>query len=125
MSTRPTGSRSQSRGGIRLIEDLITALRAVGIPITKYAWDIRPDTDNIIVSHSSVTSSVYGDDRMIEQAPHGYIDLFSVTDKKDYAMQIQQILNGLEGIAWRLNVVDYEESTRLMHWQWEFSCVEW
>lgn len=108
-----------------MFEDLINALEALNLPITQYAWDVRPDHDNILVSYSSVTSAVYGDDRMIEQAPHGYIDLFSVTDNRNYAMQIQQILNGLEGVAWRMNVVDYEESTRLMHWQWEFSCVAW
>lgn len=62
---------------------------------------------------------------MIEQAPHGYIDYFSVTDARNVAMQIQSILDGVDEIAWRLNVVDYEESTRLMHWQWEFSAVTW
>lgn len=108
-----------------MFETLITALGETGLPIAKYAWDVRPDHDNLLISYSSVASTIKADDKTIEQAPRGYIDLFSVTDNRDYAMQIQQILDGLEGVAWRLNVVDYEDSTRLMHWQWEFSCIAW
>lgn len=108
-----------------MFDELIESLKTIGIPVTAYAWDVRPDCDNIIVSHSAIDSSLHGDDRMIEQAPQGYIDLFSPTASREHMQAVQDILNNTEGLAWYLNVVDYEPDTRLMHWQWAFSTIAW
>lgn len=38
---------------------------------------------------------------------------------------IQAALNGLSGCAWYLNSIQYEEDTRLLHWEWVFTLESW
>ena len=108
-----------------MFEQLVAALTALQLPVTQYAWDVRPDTDNIVISLSNIDSTLQGDDQTVEQAPQGYIDYFSPSNTLDNMHAIQNVLNTFEGLAWYLNSVDYEENTRLMHWQWAFSLVSW
>ena len=59
------------------------------------------------------------DDRMMEQAITGTTDYFT-RDEFDLAIDRIQDANQSLGIAWRLNSVQYEDDTELIHYEWSW-----
>lgn len=105
--------------------DLIEALRQTGIPIAEFAWDVRPDTDYLVIDIDSEANSLEADGQKVNQAPQGTVDLFSKSNDRAVMMSVQNVLNAFDGCAWYLNSVQYEEDTRLLHWEWVFSLEMW
>ena len=62
-------------------------------------------------------NAVWADDQMIEQAITGTTDYFT-QEEFDSAIDAIQNANISLGIAWRLNSVQYEEDTSLIHYEW-------
>lgn len=62
-------------------------------------------------------NAVWADDQMIEQAITGTTDYFT-QEEFDPAIDAIQNANISLGIAWRLNSVQYEEDTSLIHYEW-------
>lgn len=67
-------------------------------------------------------TSFHGNNHKEEQAVAGYLDYFTKTEFDPVVDTIQATLNSVTDItvAWRLNTVDYEEDTNLIHWSWEW-----
>lgn len=105
--------------------DLVDALRALGIPLAEYAWDSRPDSDYVVIAIDQEAGSLYADGHMENQSPQGTIDLFSANNDRETMQRIQETLNAFDGCAWYLNSVQYEQETRLLHWEWVFSLETW
>lgn len=105
--------------------DLIEALRQTGLPIAEFAWDVRPDTDYLVIDIDSEANSLEADGQKVNQAPQGTVDLFSKSNDRAVMMSVQNVLNAFDGCAWYLNSVQYEEDTRLLHWEWVFSLEMW
>lgn len=61
--------------------------------------------------------------RTAEQAIHGTTDYYTQTE---YDPAIDAIQDTLEGIraAWSLQSVQYEEDTKLIHYEWEWTVAE-
>ena len=55
-----------------------------------------------------------------EQAIHGYIDYFTLTEFDSAVDSVQDVLDS-HGSEWRLNDVQKEEETNLIHYSWEFT----
>lgn len=58
-----------------------------------------------------------------EQAVAGSLDYYTKTEFDTVVDTIQSLLNSTDAgitISWRLNTVDYEEETNLIHWSWEW-----
>lgn len=58
--------------------------------------------------------------RLPYQSVHGTIDLFTLTEYDQLVDEIQETLDELEAVAWRLSSVQYEDETNLIHYEWEF-----
>ena len=58
-----------------------------------------------------------------EQAIHGTVDYFT---QQEYDPAVDAIQDALEGIraGWSLASVQYEEDTRLIHFEWEWTVAE-
>lgn len=108
-----------------MYNELIKALRELHIPLAEYAWDVRPDTDYLVIGIDSEASSLQADDYKVNQAPQGTVDLFSKSNDREMMQSVQNVLNTFEGCAWYLNSVQYEDDTRLLHWEWVFSLEMW
>lgn len=61
--------------------------------------------------------------RLPYQTAHGTIDLFTLTEYDETVDAIQNALDNADGIAWRLNSVQYEDETNLIHYEWEFDSL--
>lgn len=103
-----------------MYETLLSALRATGIPFEEYAYDQRPDTDYGIIAIDGAGEVVAADNHIQEQAIEGTIDLFTHSNDRAHVATIQGILDGMEGCAFYLSSVQYEQETRLIHWEWVF-----
>lgn len=64
-------------------------------------------------------NTAWADDRMMEQAITGTTDYFT-RDEFDLAIDRIQDANQSLGIAWRLNSVQYEDDTELIHYEWSW-----
>lgn len=105
--------------------DLIEALRQTGLPIAEFAWDVRPDTDYLVIDIDSEANSLEADGQKVNQAPQGTVDLYTKSNDRAVMLSVQNVLNAFDGCAWYLNSVQYEEDTRLLHWEWVFSLEMW
>ena len=98
------------------MDELLTALAATKIPFAEYAWDQRPDPPYGVVSLEGSDDTVAGDGRIIHQSLRGSIDLFVAGSSLDAMQAVQDAINGI--VAWRLNSIQLEEDTRLVHYEW-------
>ena len=68
-------------------------------------------------------SQLGADNLKAEQAVYGYIDYFTKTEYDANIDAIQAALQELAGqiaFYWRLDSVQYEDETNLIHYQWEW-----
>lgn len=89
---------------------------------TYHYWRKVQKRKYIIWAEDGETNSFSTNNKKAEQQITGIIDLFTQTEYDSTADEIQEGLNEL-GIGWTLLSVDYEEETKLIHWQWEFRVV--
>ena len=108
-----------------MFDALVQALRATDIPLAEYAWDARPDGNYLVVGIDGESASLQADGHKVNQAPQGTVDLYSKTNDREQMQAVQTILNNFDGCAWYLNSVQYEDDTRLLHWEWVFSLETW
>ena len=76
----------------------------------------------IIWAEDDDGGSLNANNKTMYQAIHGTIDLFTKDEYDSAVGQIQDALNDLEWLNWRLNSVQYENETNYTHYEWEFNC---
>lgn len=101
-----------------MFETVLAALQATNIPFAAYGWDNAPSGTYGVVSLEGQEDSVAGDNRIHHQAIRGSIDLFVEGVATTAPAAVQDAINGL--VAWRLNSIQYEDDTRLIHYEWIF-----
>lgn len=74
----------------------------------------------IVWAEDQEAESLNADNLKQKQGIHGTIDYFTKAEFDDVVDEIQEGLNGLENVSWRLNSVQYEEETTFIHHEWEF-----
>ena len=102
-----------------MTEMLLAKLRETGIMFEDGGWSVAPGTDYGTVRLDGQGDALYADDAMQEQAIAGSIHLFTKGAGRTRMAAVQEALNSL-GICWRLNSIQYEEDTRLTHYEWRF-----
>ena len=106
------------------LKNLRDTLKTVSVPekVFHYAKpkDIKPPY--IVWQEDSETSALSTDNRKQEQQVHGTIDCYTKQEYDPLLDEIQDALNGAE-IGWGLLTVQYEDTTNLIHYEWEFYIV--
>ena len=78
----------------------------------------RPDLEfPCIVWAEECSDELNADGDVVEQALQGTLDYFTPNDIDPMVDQIQSQLRDM-GLGWRLNSIQYEEDTGLVHWEW-------
>lgn len=86
-------------------------------------WRSKKNFPCLIWAEDSESSSAHADNKKQEQVLHGTADYFT---RKEYDLNIDVIQNNMnktQGLSWRLNSVQYEEETNMIHFEWEFEVV--
>lgn len=105
-----------------MFDALLTALRSTQIPFEAYGWDHSPAAPYGVVSIEGPGDSVAADDQIVHQAIRGSIDLYVKSPATTLMTTVQDAINGL--VAWRLNSVQHEEDTNLIHYEWIYEMEE-
>lgn len=93
-----------------------------GINISHY-WRPKMEPPFMIWQEDEEASSLEADSHKQEQALGGSIDYFTLNEMDPKVDQIQTVLNSIDGFAWRLESVQYEDDTNLIHYEWRFEVI--
>lgn len=74
----------------------------------------------IVWAEDDEATSLNGNNLKLEQGIHGTIDYFTKTEFDEVCDSIQEGLNELENVSWRISSVQFEEETTFIHHEWEF-----
>lgn len=101
-----------------MLDELKEALEATGIPFAHYAWSTRPSGDYGVWGEDSSTT-LWAGNKMCERSTQGTVDLFA-DDDGGFAKELVESALANVGCSWYLNSTQYEEDTRLLHYEWVF-----
>ena len=107
-----------------MYDRLVEHLKATGIAFAETAWSKAPKTDYGVIAMDGAADTVWADNRMRQQALEGTVDLFTHGPGMEKAKQIQTALDEA-GVSWQLGSVQFEEDTKLTHWEWIFQLEVW
>lgn len=97
--------------------DLLHELDTTGIRFAAFAWAAPPQTEAWGVLSIDGGFDLAGDDGHAEDALEGTIDLFTRRLGSADFSAVDGCLKKLD-ICYRLNSVQYERDTRLLHYEW-------
>jgi len=101
---------------------VLTDIRAALLTVTSkvHHFDATGATGNYIVwAEDGQSESVWADGKMQEQALTGTIDYFTKIEYDPNFKNIQEALNGI-GISYSLNSIQFEPTTKYIHYEWVF-----
>lgn len=102
-----------------MFETLLTLLQATKIAFAAYDWDKSPSGVAYgVLSLTGGANTIFSDNHIDAQAVEGVVDLYDTSIRTDNAKAVQAVLDGMDGCTWRLNSVQYESDTRLVHYEW-------
>lgn len=107
---------------MHIFEPLTGALDSVGIPYYHFSAPDNAQAPYIVWGEDSQSGSMWADGRMQSQVIEGTIDFFTKMEYDPAVMEIQRALNGAD-IPWQLDLIDAEEDTNLIHYQWIFEVL--
>lgn len=103
-----------------MYEQLVSALKATGIPFAEYGWSTRPTGAFGVVQLERSVETLEGDNEIQERAFEGSVDLYMPTRDKTKIEQVKEVLrSNCEG-AFVLSSIQHEEETGLLHYEWVF-----
>ena len=107
------------------LERIGTALvTGVGDNVYHYWRPNLPSGDFCVWAEDGETVSLDADNGKAEQAIGGYVDYYTKTEYDPALDAVQDVLRGLAAdmpFCWRLDSVQYEDDTNLIHYQWIWS----
>ena len=106
------------------LERIGTALvAAVGDNVYHY-WRPNMQPPFCVWAEDGERDSLDADNQKAEQAIVGYVDYYTKTEYDSALDTVQDVLHGLAAVmpfGWRLDSVQYEDDTNLIHYQWVWS----
>lgn len=104
---------------LKTIRDILNSTSAKGrvFHYTKPKKDLK---SWIVWQEDGEDMSQEADNHKIIQQVTGSIDLYSKTEYDPLIDEVQKALDEAQNVGWRLSMVDYEDETTLIHYQWEF-----
>lgn len=103
-----------------MIDWLLDALNATGIPFVFMAWSSSPDnSDYGVVTMADQDAFKSDSDPISEKMLSGYVDVFTRDTTSDTMNAVESVLRGL---AWfDLESVQYENDTGYTHYEWRWT----
>jgi hypothetical protein len=77
----------------------------------------------VVWTEQSEYDAFHSDNKKDEQVIPIIIDFYTQEEFDPFIDEIQECINGIENASWRLSAVDYEDTTKLIHYQWEVMLV--
>lgn len=81
-------------------------------------WRPKMEPPFCVWAEDGENMSLWTGNHQAEQAVTGTVDYFTLTEFDPAVDAIQEAMNGLEGLYWRLESVQFEEDTNLIHHEW-------
>lgn len=100
------------------VRKIQTALLTVTTNCFHY-WRAKAEPPYLIWAEDGEDVSFHSSNHKQEQQIHGTCDYFTKTEFDTTVDSIQDALNDIS-CGWRLNSVQYEEDTNLIHYEWEW-----
>ena len=88
-----------------------------GVKVSHYKRTAKPPF--IVWAEDGELESLNADNHKAEQQLTGIVDLYTLKEFDPLADAVQEILNS-ENVGWRLDSVQYEDETNLIHYQWRW-----
>lgn len=109
---------------LKKVQDaLVDGLTVNGEPVCGiyHYWRSQMKAPFVVWAEDGEDTALDADDRKQEQAIAGYVDYYTKLEFDETADAIQSVFYELQGeipFGWRLDSVQYEEDTNLIHYQW-------
>lgn len=104
---------------MRSLDGIKQALLSVTDRVSHYfAWKQEPPY--LVWAEDGQGTALWADGKMELQTITGTIDLFTKNLRGEPLFEATQQALDQAGISWRLNSVQYEEDTRLLHYEWRW-----
>lgn len=102
------------------IRNCLTSIK--DLPVYHY-WRPKLEPPFCIWQEDGEGNSLNTNNHKTTQVITGAIDYYTLNEYDDNVEKIQEALNNLEHCGWRLNGVDYEDETNLIHYTWSFQII--
>jgi hypothetical protein len=93
------------------------------LKVYHYEAEDLADAPYAVWIEQSEDDAFHSDNKKDEQVIPIIIDFYTQEEFDPFIDEIQECLNGIENASWRLSAVDYEDTTKLIHYQWEVMLV--
>lgn len=100
------------------LQRLRNALLTVGVPVGHFEAPVKK-APYLVWAEDGQGDSIHADGETQEQAIEGTVDYFTPLEFDQNLGKIQRAMNSA-GIAWRLNSIQKEDDTKLIHYEWVF-----
>ena len=99
---------------------LMNALTSIdGLRVYHY-WRPQMNAPFCVWQEDGEADSFHANNFKKEQVVTGTVDYFTLVEFDETVDEIQAKLNSIEVLGWRLNSVNYEDDTNMIHYEWEF-----
>ena len=106
-----------------MIDTILTALNATGIPFARDAWtEMEPDTEYGVIVMSGVPVTVWADNMPVYQALQGAVYLYTFEGDNEH-LELQKVQRALTecGCSYVLTESSYQEDINATMWMWRIS----
>ncbi len=104
-----------------MYSELVEALVGLySVKFTEHEWATRPAGDHGTVQLDFDAAQDTGDDRHMDRARQGSVDLYTHGRGEEQAGEVEGILERICGGSWHLNLQSYEHDTGLLHREYIF-----
>lgn len=110
------------QNSLKQIRDILNSTSAKG-RVYHYTRPKGEVPSWVVWQEDSEEAAFDAENHKAEQQVHGTIDCYSQTEYDPLFDEIQDALDKAENVGFRLNSVQYEDETRLIHYEWEFNVI--
>jgi hypothetical protein len=105
-----------------MLDQLEAALAATKLPFAFASWSEAPEGDYGVYTPDGA-NDLEADDEHAERAISGTVDYFVRGKGATEVALIETALDSVEGLAWRMESVQYESDSGYLHVEWSFEAA--
>lgn len=103
------------------LTEIYEALNAIsGLKVFHYAKPEKTKAPYLVWTETGEGDSFYADMKKAELVLQGDCDYFTQTEFDENIDAINDALNGIANLRWQILSVQYEDDTKLIHYQWQW-----